>query len=673
MFVRGGGVAGRSISICDSPIARVAIASRQPSKGRHLFTSILQRWATIRDRRRLERMEVIESSLRAETDVQLRKRSLALRYRAQTGEWPERLLVDAFGLVREAARRTLGMRHFDVQMLGGMTLARRGLAEMQTGEGKTLTASLPLYLFSLYGYGAQLATVNDYLARRDAALMTPLFRLLKVSVGTVESSTTPSLRRAAYACDITYGTAKEFGFDFLRDRVELRKRSSGGRKVLHDLTSLKVGEESNSLLQREPFFMLVDEADGVLIDDAGTPLIIAGTSGDAPALDCARFRWAATTQSRFRESEHFTLYPQERRAELTVAGRALVRSLGKQADLSTLGWSVLYDDLERAISVDRFYRRDRQYVVREGKIEIVDEFTGRVAEGRKWQAGLHQAIEAHENLRVTEEAGQAARITVQEMFRRYRHLTGMTGTVAGTVGEFRRIYRLSAIAIPQNKPPIRVQLPTLVFATAEQRIRAVIEEVRQLNAERRPILIGTRSIDKSEELSSALRAVGIDHEVLNARHEASEAEIVAGAGRCGRVTVATNMAGRGTDIKLDPEAIVAGGMHVILTEMHDAARIDRQLIGRCGRQGDPGSYRIFLSLEDELLRQGLGTAKAEKLRSVRVEIDGSSRNLVRWFLKAQKRIEARKYDERRRLMEYERYRRTSALPLGLDPYLDLPG
>ena len=640
----------------------------------------------LRDRRRLklvERINAAETALQALSDADLRSASLALRYRARSRESPRRLTSDAFALVREAARRTVGMRHFDVQLLGGLTLVERGLAEMQTGEGKTLTATLPMYLFALYGRGAHLATVNDYLARRDLELMRSVYDVLGLTSGVVESGTEPPERREAYAADITYGTAKEFGFDYLRDRLLLRGQDDAGSDLVGRLSGEPDPRRGDKPLQRPPFFMLVDEADSVLIDDAGTPLVIAGAAGEVPATIAARYQFAASQAGAFREEVHYTLKPQEHRVELTFAGRELVRSLPHPPVLSGIGLVTLYEDCERAVLVERLYTRDRNYVVRpsehkhESSICIVDEFTGRIAEGRKWRSGLHQAIEAKERMPITDDGGQAARITVQEFFLRYRHLAGMSGTAQGSAGELKRIYKLRTRQIPTNRPPIRKRLPTKIFGTAQSRWQAVVEEVRTLHAAGRPVLIGTRSIDQSERLSDLLRAADLAHEVLNAHHEAREADIVALAGEHGRITVATNMAGRGTDVRLGPGVHELGGLHVIITEMHEAARIDRQLIGRSGRQGDPGSYRFLLSLEDDLLQAAFGARRAEKWKRIGLaaENTGSARlaRYERLFRRAQGKVERRQFRRRKQLLAYENHRTQSALPLGLDPHLDLPG
>ena len=647
---------------------------------------MLRAWlAAVRNRRAdwVPRINAAEPALQALSDAELRSASLALRYRARSGESPKRLTVDAFALVREAARRTLNMRHFDVQLLGGLTLIARGLAEMQTGEGKTLTATLPLYLYAIYGRGAHLATVNDYLARRDADLMRPVYAALGLTCGVIESGTEPADRRRAYAADITYGTAKEFGFDYLRDRLLLRGQDDAGSDLVGRLAGEPDQRRGDKLLQRSPFFMLVDEADSVLIDDAGTPLIIAGAAGEVPPATTARYEFAAAQAGLFREDEHYTLQRSEKRVELTFAGREFVRSLPYPKVMSGVGLVTLYEDCERAVLVDRLYARDRNYVVRpseqkhESSICIVDEFTGRIAEGRKWRSGLHQAVEAKERMPITDDGSQAARITVQEFFLRYRHLAGMSGTAQGSASELKRIYKLQTRQVPTNRPPIRKQLPTRIFGTAEARWQAVLEEIGRLHAAGRPVLIGTRSIDQSEQLSVLLRAAGLEHQVLNAHHEAQEAEIVAQAGALGRITVATNMAGRGTDVRLGPGVHELGGLHVVITEMHEAARIDRQLVGRSGRQGDPGSYRFCLSLEDDLLQEAFGPQRAEKLKRLGLaEKDAVNRDFTsyeRLFRRAQRNVERRRFRRRKQLLAYEKRRRATALPVGLDPHVDLPG
>ncbi len=624
----------------------------------------LRRWSAL-----VGRIAALEPELQALTDQQLKKRSLALRHRAKAGEPLARLLVEGFALVREAARRTINMRHFDVQMLGGIAMFHGYIVEMDTGEGKTLAATLPLYLYGLTGRGCHLATVNDYLARRDRQWMGPVYEALGLSVGVVETQMSRPQRREAYKCDITYGTAKEFGFDFLRDRLLLRRIAEGQTDLLGAMLGHRQAA-SEEPVQREAFFALVDEADSILIDEARTPLIISAlpTEEQKVAVEC--YKWAASVAGQFTVEVDYQYDHEKRKAELTREGRQKVRQLPKPPVLDKVGMVNIYRYVEQAIMVAREYHRDRQYVVRDGEIVIVDEFTGRLAEGRKWREGIHQAVEAKEGVPVTIATGQAARITIQDFFLRYQKLAGMTGTAITAARELRKIYRCPVVRIPTNRPVIRVRLPTVVCGTSEARWAAVVEEVRQMHALGRPVLIGTRSIDKSEHLSRLLTEAGIEHRVLNAHKLAEEAEIVALAGQRGKVTVSTNMAGRGTDIRLGEGVAELGGLHVILTEMHDAARIDRQLSGRCGRQGDPGTYRQYLSLDDDLLLAGLGPKKAERLKAIGQTAQGPLDNYVRLFRKAQRIVERRHFRQRRALMYYEKQRKKMQRQMGQDPYLD---
>jgi len=622
----------------------------------------LSQWAR---RRRYGRLAAAvgaaESEMQSSADDELRRRAFALRRRARSGAAPSALIVDGFALVREACRRVVGMRHFDVQLLAGAALCDGTVVEMQTGEGKSLTAPLPLFVFALYGRGAYLATSNDYLARRDADLLRPMFKLLGLSVGAVTADCEPPERRAAYHCDVTYGTGKEFGFDFLRDRLAYDPRTGDAEA------------SAAARSQRDPFFMLVDEADSVLIDDAGTPLIIAAGTRPVGPITAARFTAAGELAVKLRETVDYVLEGASRRFELTAAGRSAVRAYRYPRELQRVPWQTLYEDAERAVLALRHFRRERQYVVRDGEVAVVDEFTGRIAEGRKWRDGLHQAIEAQEGLEITDDGGQAARVTVQEFFRRFPILAGMTGTVGRSAREFRSVYGARTFVVPTHRPARRSGMPPLIFATAEFKWRGVVEEIRAVHATGRPVLVGTRSIDKSQRLSAMLGEAGIEHTVLNARETAREAEIIAGAGKPYGVTVATNMAGRGTDIVLGPGVADAGGLHVVLTEMHEALRIDRQLIGRGGRQGDPGSYRICLSLEDELLVEAWGAERVRKLRRRLGNGEPAGARSPSLFLRAQRIVERRNYGRRRELLYFEKQRNRSAEALGLDPHLDIPG
>jgi len=626
----------------------------------------LARWSML-----LEQVNDLEQALLNESDQQLRKRSLSVRYEVKSGERLERLIPEAFALVREAGCRTLDMRHFDVQILGGIALFYGSVAEMQTGEGKTLAATLPLYLHALAGKGAHLATVNDYLAARDAEWMKPIYELLGLSVGVIQTKDTPDQRREAYGCDITYGTAKEFGFDFLRDRLLLRRLGFRQEDFVGGMSDHRLDGDGDKPVQRGSHFCLVDEADSILIDEARTPLII-GSIGDKIREQVeATYKWAASAAPNFEEDIHFEFDDEKKKVELTEDGRHLLRAIPQPDILRSVGLVDLYQYVERAVKVNREFHLDRQYVVREGEIVIVDEFTGRLAEGRKWRDGIHQALEAKENIEVTVPTGQAARITVQDLFLRYKHLAGMTGTARTSARELNKIYKTRVIPMPTNRPPQRQKLPDRVFRNTDEKFRAIVDEIRELNEQGRPVLVGTRSIDKSELLSSLLHEVGIEHQVLNANEVEREADIVVQAGEAGKVTVATNMAGRGTDIKLGDGVAEMGGLHVICTELHDSARIDRQLQGRCERQGDPGTVRQYLALDDEILLTGFGPDKARKVE----QLSGSNGALDQHgttLRRAQKQVEKKHFRDRMALMHHEKERKKVQREMGQDPYLDTP-
>ena len=631
--------------------------------------SPMRKWAHY-----VPQIAALEESLIAKSDFDLKKTSLSLRYRARSGEPLDRLLVEAFALVREAGRRRLNMRHFDVQLLGGAAVHHNSIVEMQTGEGKTLTATLPLYLAALDGKGAHLATVNDYLAQRDADWMRPLYECLGMKVGCIQSQMQQSDRAKQYACDITYGTANEMGFDFLRDRL-LKRRISEGQRDLFGAMLGKAGAGSEQPVQGELHFMLVDEADSILIDEARTPLIISALPGEDEKLEAEAYRWAAKVAPEFTEDDHYDYDHKEKTVELTLAGRRKVRELPKHEAMDRMPLSTIYEHVERAVKVAREMFLDRQYVVRDGEIVIVDEFTGRLGEGRKWRAGIHQAVEAKEGVEITFATNQAARITVQDFFLRYNRLAGMTGTASTSARELHKIYGCRVLSVPTNRPPIRQKLPTLVFGTADNKWQAIMDDIAEQHALGRPVLVGTRSIDKSELLSRLLTERGIEHAVLNARHVAQEAEIVAAAGQIGKVTVATNMAGRGTDIRLGPGVHDIGGLHVICSELHEAQRIDRQLIGRCGRQGDPGTYRQFLALDDEILETAFGPQKAEsfKERGKQLSGHGPISGFESLIYKAQRKVERRHFRDRKVLLYHEKERQKMQRQMSQDPYLDTAG
>jgi preprotein translocase subunit SecA len=628
----------------------------------------LARWS-----KQLAAIGALESGLKERSDQELRKESLSLRYRARSGEPLAKLLPEAFALVREAGRRTLQMRHFDVQILGGIAMFNRSIVEMQTGEGKTLTATLPMYLFALAGKGCLLATVNDYLAKRDAEWMEPIYRALGMKVGVIQTQMPQPQRRKSYGCDVTYGTAKEFGFDFLRDRLLLRRIREGQRDLLGAMLGTRAESHNEEPVQREPYFALVDEADSILIDEARTPLIISAIPTEEERLAVECYKWASTIVDEFEEDEDYEYDHEKKTVELTREGRKKVRTLPKPDDMDSVGMFHIYQYVERSIKVGREFFLDRQYVVSDGEIVIVDEFTGRMAEGRKWRDGIHQAVEAKQGVEVTVATGQAARVTVQDFFLRFEKLAGMTGTAVASARELRKIYRCHVIAVPTNRPVIRQRLSNMVFGHENAKWAAVVDEICRVHAEGRPVLIGTRSIDKSETVSRLLSERGVEHQVLNAHHVETEAQIVAQAGQPGKVTVSTNMAGRGTDIKLGEGIVELGGLHVICTEMHDSARIDRQLFGRCGRQGDPGTYRQFIALDDELLAAGLGPKKGEKYEDLGAESDEGFHRLGRLFRKAQKKVERRHYRDRKALMYFEKERKKMQQQMGQDPYLDTPG
>ena len=618
----------------------------------------------------VRRVDELAPAMEVLDDVALRRLGRSLAYRAKSGEPIDSLLIDSFAATREAGRRRLGMRHYDVQILAGAALVHGAILEMQTGEGKTLVATLPLVLYALAGRGAHLATVNDYLARRDAEWMQPIYEALGLKVGIVESQMDFDQRRKAYGCDVTYGTAKEFGFDFLKDRLMNREMTDGRGDLAAALTGKVVGGQAR-LLQRPYWFALVDEADNVLIDEARTPLIIASPPGEAQAMEQALFRFAAEAALVLERDRDFEQDVQKQTCELLGRGRGRVRALDRPPELEPTSLLAIYDAVERALRARQFFNRDRQYVVREGKIVIIDEFTGRAAEGRTWRDGLHQAVEAKEKVEITVPSGHAARITIQDLFARWPHLAGMTGTIATSAREISRTYDVAVGIVPTHRPAIRRRLPPVVCANYQEKLERIVAEIVEMHAINRPVLIGTRSIDKSEDVSRLLTAAGLQHTVLNARHIAREAEIVAEAGQPGQITVSTNMAGRGTDIKLGEGVAELGGLHVICTELHDSARIDRQLVGRCGRQGDPGTWRQFVALDDEILLAGFGPKRVKwVVAGLRSRLGGSGESLLRTFRRAQKRVEARHVRQRRVLEYVERQRAEAHIQMSQDPYLD---
>ena len=595
----------------------------------------------------------------------LRLASADLRAEVQAADEVMPFFKRAAGLVDRAIQQALGFRLYPVQQAGGRVMADGGIAEMQTGEGKTLTATLPLYLHALAGRGAHLATANDYLAQRDADWMGGVYRALGLSVGVVVHGMTDDQRRAAYQCDITYGTCREFGFDFLRDR--LRKRQVLENRNLYGDQGPVPAHQLE--VQRRPWFILVDEADSLLIDDARTPLVISAAPSQAQRREVALYHWCAAHAADFADETDYHYDREKRRVELTAPGMSRIRAIAKPADLEGLGLVDFYDFMERAIKVARDFQRDQHYVVRDGKIVIVDESTGRIAEGRRWSRGIHQAIEAREQLEIEIQTSNAAQITVQQMVNRYPVVAGMTGTALECRREFKRVYRSATVPIDTNKPSRRQEWPARFFFAKDDKWQAIVTEIQEVSASGRPVLVGTRTIENSELLSGLLQTAAVSHVVLNARHVEQEAAIVAQAGGRGRVTVATNMAGRGTDIKLDEEVAELGGLHVICAELHDSARIDRQLYGRCGRQGDPGTTRLYVSAEDPLLEQAWGRRRAARLRTTHRNKDAEW--WIARFRKAQQRVEHEHFRQRQIMMHSQKENFRMLRESGRDPYLDV--
>jgi preprotein translocase subunit SecA len=608
-------------------------------------------------------------SLVGETDGELRRRSMELRWQAKAGTPLRQLLPHAYALVREAARRILGQTHYEVQLIGGIGLFEGGLAEMQTGEGKTLTATLPTYLRALKGLGSHVVTVNDYLAQRDCTLMGPLYELLGLTVGCVVSSSEPLSRRTAYHHDVTYATSREIGFDFLRDRLK------SGRELdtlQRPKCFLQEADHTDGPVQRGHHFALVDEADSVLIDDAGTPLIIALNRNDGPSYE-ALLHWSRDLVQQFEPVKDFVFDPGQRNVQLTNRCTRQIILTAKPVQLASFDNEKIYLHVEQALRARLAFQCGRDYVVTpDQEIAIVDEGTGRILEGRKWQAGLHQAVEAKEHVPVSDETHEAARVTVQTFFRRYEYLAGMTGTALSAAREFRTTYNLGVTMIPTNRPCIRRGLPTRIFVSQQAKRESMMSEIRILHQAERAILIGTPSVHASQALGGLLAERGLECRILNALFDELEADIVSQAGQPGRITIATNMAGRGTDIHLHDRVRACGGLHVIATELHTNRRIDRQLIGRSARQGDPGSYQFWLSLEDDLFRS-LPPQKLKSLKSkARPDSHGElGKSWFRVFRRIQKSIERRERKHRGELLKTEHRRETTCKAMGLDPYLEM--
>lgn len=577
-----------------------------------------------------QQINPLEDGLKKLSDSSLANKTNEFKARLAKGETLDDILPEAFAVVREASRRVLGMRHFDVQLIGGIVLHRGNIAEMCTGEGKTLVATAPVYLNALEGKGVHVITVNDYLAKRDSEWMGQVYKFLGLSVGLIVHDLDFQQRKIAYNSDITYGTNNEFGFDYLRDNM---------------VTSL------DQMVQRPLHYCLIDEVDSILIDEARTPLIISGPGQKSTD----NYYVMAKLVPHLKKDEDYTIDEKQKTVAPTEAGVAKMEKMLHVENLYDAENLELNHLFVQALRAQTMMQRDKDYVVKDGEVVIVDEFTGRLMYGRRYSDGLHQAIEAKEGLEVQRESQTLATITFQNYFRMYDKLAGMTGTAKTEEQEFIKIYGLPVIQIPTNKPIQRKDLPDVVFKTKRGKYRAVVKEVQRRHAIGQPMLIGTTSIEQSEELSHMLDAAKIPHSVLNAKYHEKEAAIVALAGQKGAVTIATNMAGRGTDIQLGEGVAELGGLAIIGTERHESRRIDNQLRGRAGRQGDPGSSQFFLSLEDDLLRIFGGDNIKKFMEKMGLDEDEpiNSRMVSNAIQKAQKRVEARNFDIRKYVLEYD--------------------
>jgi preprotein translocase subunit SecA len=614
----------------------------------------------------VQQINQMEAKVSPLSDEQLRAKTPELKERIERGESLDQILPEAFAVVREAGRRALGERHFDVQLIGGIVLHEGKIAEMATGEGKTLVSTLPAYLNALTGQGVHIVTVNDYLAKRDSEWMGVIYKLLGLSVGVIVHELDDRERKKAYGCDITYGTNNEFGFDYLRDNMKF---------------------DIEDYVQRALNYAIVDEVDSILIDEARTPLIISGPAEESTD----KYYKINRIIPSLKEGKDYQLEEKSHTAFLTEEGVGHVEKLLKVENLYDPRNIETLHHVNQGLRAHTLFKRDVDYVVKEGEVIIVDEFTGRLMPGRRWSDGLHQAVEAKENVRIENENQTLATITFQNYIRMFKKLAGMTGTADTEAAEFRKIYNLDVVVIPTNMPLIRTNYPDVIYKTEDEKFRAVVREIEELNQSGHPVLVGTISIEKSERLSHFLKKRGIPHNVLNAKHHEREAEIIAQAGRVGAVTISTNMAGRGTDILLggnpkflgktlvrdeeaDEEAmrnanekaleivqkekakvIEVGGLHVLGTERHEARRIDNQLRGRSGRQGDPGSSRFYLSLQDDLLR----IFGAERISSImdRLGMEEDQpiehRLVTRAIENAQGKVEAHNFEIRKHLLEYD--------------------
>jgi len=615
--------------ICDQDIKGI------PEMIKTIFRSIV---GTANDRelkkysKRVAKINALEPKYEKMGDEELKEAFLELKERVVNEEASlDDVLIDSFAITREVSKRTLGLRHFDVQLIGGMVLHENRIAEMKTGEGKTLVATLPVVLNAMLGRGVHVVTVNDYLAKRDAAEMGKIYEFLGYSVGIITADVTDdAARKEQYAADVTYGTNNEFGFDYLRDNMKY---------------------SLDDMVQRDHYYAIVDEVDSILIDEARTPLIISGPTSSK----LENYTRADKVARQMVRDEDFTVDEKNRVVLVTEKGIEKAEKLFGVDNLYSMENAILSHHLDQALKAHNLFEKDVDYVVKDGEIVIVDEFTGRLSEGRRFSEGLHQALEAKEGVEIKEESQTLADITFQNYFRMYDKLAGMTGTAQTEATEFAEIYNLDVISIPTNVPVIRKDQPDLIYKTEREKFDAVIRDIKERNKRGQPVLVGTASIEKSEALHALLKKEKIPHNVLNAKNHEHEAEIIKDAGKKGAVTIATNMAGRGVDIKIDDEIRALGGLYIIGTERHESRRIDNQLRGRSGRQGDPGESRFYLSLEDHLLRI-FGSDRIKTIMERMGVEEGEyieSKMVTRAVEKAQKKVENLHFESRKHLLEYD--------------------
>ena len=578
----------------------------------------------------VDRINKLDSKIRDLGDVELKQKTDYFKKSIANGMSLDEVLPEAFAVVREAALRTINMRHFGVQLIGGIALHQGRIAEMATGEGKTLVATLPAYLNALSGKSVHIVTVNDYLAKRDRFWMGPIYEFLGLKVGLIQHDMNSEQRKEAYQSDVIYGTNNEFGFDYLRDNMVINPEE---------------------IVQHEHEFAIIDEVDSILIDEARTPLIISGPTEESTS----KYFQIDKLIYRLQDERDYKINEKEKTAYLTEEGVARMERLLRVDNLYAQNNVHLQHHIIQALKAHRLFKKDVDYVIKNGEVIIVDEFTGRLMFGRRYSDGLHQAIEAKENVAIARESQTLATITFQNFFRLYRKLSGMTGTAKTEENEFIEIYNLPVLVIPPNRKLIRNSYPDVIYKTEKEKFAATVEEIKELHQQGRPILVGTVSIEKSEKLSKLLNKEHIEHNVLNAKNHEKEAEIVAEAGQKGKLTISTNMAGRGTDIVLGAGVAEIGGLHVIGTERHESRRIDNQLRGRSGRQGDPGSSRFFLSLEDDLLRLFGSDRIAGFMEKLGVEEGTPIEHpfITRSIEGAQKRVEGRLFEIRKQLLEFD--------------------